>query len=161
MNATITSQMTIFLYSILLGSILCLIFDGFRVLNAVLKINLKRIFFEDVFYFILSALITFTYILVVNMGEIRFYIILGEIIGWIIYRISIGKFVYKAALNAVKFLIKWVSKIKNYIILKIPKEKLKKLTGKTEFVKSKFMEVLNIKNFFQKNKRKYKKQIKN
>ena len=72
MGTMVTSQITIFLFAMLLGAFLSLFFDGFRIMNAVLKVNLKRIFFEDVIYFVLSAIITFTYILVMNSGEIRF-----------------------------------------------------------------------------------------
>ena len=75
MGTMVTSQITIFLFAMLLGAFLSLFFDGFRIMNAVLKVNLKRIFFEDVIYFVLSAIITFTYILVMNSGEIRVYIV--------------------------------------------------------------------------------------
>ena len=103
MGTMVTSQITIFLFSMLLGAFLSLFFDGFRIMNAVLKVNLKRIFFEDVIYFVLSAIITFTYILVMNSGEIRVYIVLGEAIGWLIYRVTIGKFVYKLILTCLLY----------------------------------------------------------
>ena len=139
MDTMVTSQIIIFLFSMLLGAFLSLVFDGFRISNAVLKVNLKRIFFEDVIYFILSAIITFTYILVVNSGEIRVYIIFGEVLGWIIYRLTIGKFVYKIILTVVKFLSKWFSKLKKYVISKIPKDKIRKLIGKIKNKKPKFI----------------------
>lgn len=139
MDTMVTSQIIIFLFSMLLGAFLSLVFDGFRISNAVLKVNLKRIFFEDVIYFILSAIITFTYILVVNSGEIRVYIILGEALGWIIYRFTIGKFVYKIILTVVTFFIKWFSRFKRYLISKIPKDKIKKLAGKIKNKRPKFI----------------------
>lgn len=139
MDTMVTSQIIIFLFSMLLGAFLSLVFDGFRISNAVLKVNLKRIFFEDVIYFILSAIITFTYILVVNSGEIRVYIIFGEVLGWIIYRLTIGKFIYKFILIVVKFLSKWFSKLKKYVISKIPKDKIRKLIGKIKNKKPKFI----------------------
>lgn len=144
----VTSQITVFLFSMILGAFLSLIFDGFRILNAVLKVNLKRIFFEDIIYFILSAFITFTYILVANSGEIRVYIILGEVLGWTIYRLTLGKFVYKIILTVVKFLGKWFSKLKKYFISKIPKDKMRKLTSKIRNINPRFIKSSNPKRKF-------------
>lgn len=142
MGTMIISQVTVFLFAMLLGAFLSLFFDGFRILNVVLKLNLKRIFFEDITYFILSAIITFMYILVMNSGEIRFYIIFGEAIGWLIYRATLGKFIYKIILFIVKLLSRWLFRLKNYFISKIPKDKIKKLTSKFKITKPQF-----VKNF--------------
>lgn len=157
MGTMVTSQITIFLFAMLLGAFLSLFFDGFRIMNAVLKVNLKRIFFEDVIYFVLSAIITFTYILVMNSGEIRVYIVLGEAIGWLIYRVTVGKFVYKLILTVVKFLSKWLSKLKRFFISKIPKDKMRKLTNKFKTMKSKFIKnSKSPKKFLQKMRKKIK-----
>ena len=144
----VTSQIIVFLFSMILGAALSLIFDGFRILNAVLTVNLKRIFFEDIIYFILSAFITFTYILVANGGEIRVYIILGELLGWTIYRLTLGKFVYKIIFTVVKFLGRWFSKLKKYFISKIPKDKMRKLTSKIKNIKPRFIKSSNPKRKF-------------
>ncbi len=127
MEITLFSQTTFFLLSILLGAALSLLFDVIRVVNAVLKDNLRRVFFEDIFYFIISAVVTFIYILIVNMGEIRIYIIVGEIIGWVLYRFTIGNFIFKIVLIVVNFMIKWLKKINKFLISKLPKERIKKL----------------------------------
>ena len=157
MGTMVTSQITIFLFAMLLGAFLSLFFDGFRIMNAVLKVNLKRIFFEDVIYFVLSAIITFTYILVMNSGEIRVYIVLGEAIGWLIYRVTVGKFVYKLILTVVKFLSKWLSKLKRFFISKIPRDKMRKLTNKFKTMKSKFIKnSKSPKKFLQKMRKKIK-----
>ena len=136
------SQVMIFLFSAVLGAVLSLLFDFFRVCNALLKVNLKRIFFEDVLYFVLSAVITFLYMLVTNMGEIRFYIIWGEVLGWIIYRITIGKLIYKNTLIVVKFFIKWFSRLYKYMVSKLPKDKIKKLFGPIKKLRIKFIKKL-------------------
>ena len=148
MNSAVTSQVTIFLFSIVLGAVLSVLFDGFRVVNAVFRANWKRIFFEDIVYFILSAIITFTYILIMNMGEIRFYIIWGELIGWVIYRLTIGKFIYKILLSAIKFVVKWLTKFKVFVISKIPKEKIKKLTSRFKLLRPKFIKSDKLKKIF-------------
>lgn len=60
-------------------------------------INSKNIavFVQDVLYFIISGIITFIFVLGVNSGDSRFYILAGEGIGWIIYHITLGEMIYK------------------------------------------------------------------
>lgn len=148
MATMVTSQITIFLFSLILGVCLSLLFDGFRIVNAVLKVNLKRIFFQDLIYFISSAIFTFLFVLVVNSGEIRFYIICGEIIGWMLYHVTVGKFFYKIFLTVVKFFCKWFSKLKKFVISKFPKEKWKNLICKLRKLKPKFIKNAKFKNRF-------------
>ncbi len=155
MTTTLTSQIMIFLFSFILGAFLGLIFDFFKVINSILKANLKRIFFEDILYFTLSAVVTFVYVLIVNMGEIRFYILCGEIFGWLIYRFTIGKLVYKFVLVVVNFFYTWGSRFKKYIIGKLPKNKLKKLFKKIKSIAHKFTKKIKLKkvifHLYQKN----------
>lgn len=125
MDTATMSQATIFLFSVILGIFLSLLYDCFRIADAVLKVNIKRIFAEDIIYFILSAIVTFIYILVVNMGEIRIYIICEEVIGWLIYRLTVRKFIYRTALKIVKFFYNWFCKLKRYIISKITQSRIK------------------------------------
>lgn len=145
MEITLFSQTTFFLLSILLGAILSLLFDGIRVANAVLKDNLKRVFFEDIFYFILSAVVTFIYILIVNMGEIRVYIIVGEIIGWVLYRFTLGNFIFKIVLIIVNFIMKWINIIKEYLVSKIPKDRFEKLKKKINGFYTRFKNKFKVK----------------
>ena len=103
MEISLISQISFFLVSAVIGAALSLLFDVFRVINIILRFNTKRIFFEDVTYFILCAVMTFMYLLVVAQGEIRFYIIVGETVGWLIYRFSIGRLIYKCLFSTVEF----------------------------------------------------------
>lgn len=127
MGSTVASQLTIFLFSAILGAVLGVIYDAIRVFNAVVKENLVRIFVQDVLYFIISAVITFMYMLVVNGGEIRVYIVVGEAVGWLIYRATLGKFIYKIVLKVVEFAIKIARAFRNYAVSKLPKGKIVKV----------------------------------
>ncbi len=74
------------------------------------------IFFQDIIYFIISGLITFLFVLKFNHGEVRFYILAGEGIGWIIYHITLGEWIYKFSSKIVKKLnfkiLQFTNKIK-------------------------------------------------
>lgn len=155
MEITLASQIMIFLFSFILGSFLGFIFDIFKVVNSILEKNLKRVFFEDILYFILSAFATFIYVLIVNMGEIRFYILSGEIIGWLIYRFTFGRLIYKFILIVTRFLYSWILRFKKYIIGKLPKNKVKKLFKKIKIISHRSTKELKLKkvifHLYQKN----------
>lgn len=132
MGSMVASQLTIFLFSGILGAALGIIYDIIRVFNAVLKENLARIFVQDVLYFIVSAVVTFMYMLVMNGGEIRVYIVVGEAVGWLIYRATVGKLIYKIVLSVVEFIIKIVRAFRNYAVSKLPKSKIVKVKSAIE-----------------------------
>ncbi len=117
MEITLSSQIAVFLGSLVAGAILSLFYDVFRVFDALLVYNFKRIFLEDVCYLILCAIATFTYILITSMGELRGYILIGELIGWTACRISIGQLSYKFALTIARFVQKMFMKLQNKIHL--------------------------------------------
>jgi len=99
MYEVLNYQVCVFFYSILLGFFLGIFYDMFRLFRVLINVRNIWIFCQDIIYFILSSLITFVFILIFNNGEFRFYVILGESIGWIIYYVSLGECVYKIAKN--------------------------------------------------------------
>ncbi len=83
-------QTDIFLLSLGLGFILGVLYDFFRLLRLTLsKSKILTIVF-DILYFALLGLSTFLFILALNKGEIRSYIIIGEILGFLFYYFSLG-----------------------------------------------------------------------
>ncbi|MBO5064555.1 MAG: spore cortex biosynthesis protein YabQ [Clostridia bacterium] len=58
----------------------------------------------DVVYFILFGVLTFLFILALNKGEVRSYIIAGELMGAFFYYVSFGVAVIKFTDKAVSFL---------------------------------------------------------
>ena len=47
-------------------------------------------------------MLTFVFVLSFNSGDSRFYILAGEGIGWIVYHITLGEFIYKFSGKIVK-----------------------------------------------------------
>ncbi len=99
MEITLSSQIAVFLGSLVMGAILSLFYDVFRVFDALLVYNFKRLFLEDVSYLILCAIATFTYMLITSLGEIRGYILIGELIGWVTCRFTLGRINYRFILK--------------------------------------------------------------
>lgn len=95
-------QMIIFAFSCILGAGLGILYDIFRIIRMVINSKSIGIFIEDVIYFILSGVITFIFVLKINSGESRFYILAGEGIGWIAYHLTLGNAIYKCSGKAAK-----------------------------------------------------------
>ena len=94
--------MIIFAFSCILGAGLGVLYDVFRIIRMVINSKSVAIFVEDVIYFILSGIITFVFVLKINSGESRFYILAGEGIGWISYHLTLGNAIYKYSGKAAK-----------------------------------------------------------
>lgn len=99
-----SEQLTIFISSLGLGFLLGMLYDILRALRLSLTKSKGAIVFFDILYFLLFGFCTFLFILALNKGEVRFYIIAGELIGAIFYYISFGIAVIKITDRAVKLL---------------------------------------------------------
>ena len=87
-------QLEIFIYSFLFGAVLGIIYDIFRIIRLFFKSRFWNVFIQDIIYFFFSGVSTFLFILFINSGEIRFYILAGEAIGFIIYYLTLGNIIY-------------------------------------------------------------------
>lgn len=121
MQESLTSQILIFVYSLALGMFLGFAYDIFRIIRMVINSRNIAIFIQDVLYFILSGGVTFLFVLSVNSGNSRFYILAGEGIGWIAYHITIGEVIYKCSNKTVNFVKSKIAALKNKLLKKFSK----------------------------------------
>ncbi len=85
-----SKQLFIFLCALGLGFLLGIIYDLLRGIRlSVTKSNIAVVVF-DILYFFILGVATFTFILSFNKGEIRLYILGGELIGGLFYYFSFG-----------------------------------------------------------------------
>ncbi len=99
------AQIYIFALSCTLGFLLSTLYDFSRIVGLFFNYNSYNLLFHDLFYFIFSGLLTFLFILYTNFGEIRFYILFGEIIGLIVYFVTFRRIVNKLTYNIYKIVI--------------------------------------------------------
>lgn len=114
LDILITKQLLYFAESILIGFLLCFIFDIFKILRLTIKHCYTLIFLEDLIFFIISAIITYSFMVNVSFGQIRFFIITGELIGFVLFRFLISKFIiaiFLFIINTLKKIIKFIFKI--------------------------------------------------
>ncbi len=97
MGISISHQTVSFLQSLLLGGALGLLYDGFRILRLIIPSGKVISFFEDIVYFLLCGFISFAFLLAVNNGVIRAYLLAGELLGAALYYFTLGKCIYRIA----------------------------------------------------------------
>ena len=116
------SQGYLFLIFVLVGIILGLLFDFFRILRKTFKTSDFITYIQDVLFWILSGIILIYSIFIFNKGELRAYIFLGIFIGTVTYMLTISKYFIKfnvIILTQIKKLISCILKIIFYPIKKI------------------------------------------
>lgn len=111
---TMALQTRIFLLSIGLGFLLGILYDVFYIIRLMITKNKYAIYIQDILYLLVCSFITFLYILALNYGVVRGYVLLGELFGWVIYYLSSGFFVINYATKAIYKLKKT---IKNLFLL--------------------------------------------
>lgn len=91
MEFSLASQTVYFLYSILFGLILSALYDVVRVLRFSGFTKVWQIILTDILYFFLCAFLTFLFALPFNKGSVRYFVIFGEAVGFVLYRYTLGE----------------------------------------------------------------------
>ena len=84
------SQEQIFIFFFIIGIIIGIFFDIFRVIRKSFKTSDIMTFIEDLLFLILSSVLIIFSIIKINGGEVRFYLFLGMFLGIIIYSLTIS-----------------------------------------------------------------------
>lgn len=88
----LSGQVLSFFYAILLGVLLCFIYDFFKSLRLTFKPQSIVVFFQDILYFFIIALFSFIFFLIFTGGEIRFFILFGLSIGFLFWKSTFSRF---------------------------------------------------------------------
>lgn len=139
MEQTVSNQLFIFLFAVIFGLILGAINDIFRFIRYLGFKSKISVFFQDIIYMAVCGLLTFLFLLAFNHGEIRYFPLIGELAGIVIYRYTIGFFTYKLFKFIVLF-FKWILLfIKKLIkvMLKILKRIFRPILGRNSFIRKK------------------------
>ena len=91
LGISVLEQSRIFLYAVVLGTILCVLYDVFRVIRIAFGGKMTVVFIEDILFSVLALVLTFIFVVAVNNGELRFYVLVGELLGFAIYYFTFGR----------------------------------------------------------------------
>ena len=100
--------------SVVFGIILCLVYDVFRALRKTVSHTITLTFFEDLLFSFLAAVTTFLFLLSTTNGEIRGYVLLGAVFGFILSRLTISRifcFLLKLVFSRLNLIFCYVNKI--------------------------------------------------
>lgn len=154
----ITNQAYIFIIFVIVGSIIGIIFDFFRILRKSFKTNDFITYIEDIIFCILTGLILLYSIFKFNSGEIRIYMFIGILIGCALYMLTISKYFIKINVFILTTIINLMKKIIN--IIYIPLKFLQKILKKILFKPISFI-IINIRKMMSNTFTKSKNIIKN
>ncbi len=108
MWVSVGNQAYSFLMCVLGGMIIAFIYDAFRIKRKTIKSSNIIIYFEDFIYWIIVALVLFGAVYISNEGEIRGYLIIGAILGIIIYAFLLSRIVMTVFLFIIGLVYKFV-----------------------------------------------------
>ena len=86
-------QAVCFLRAIILGLSLSLFYDIFSALRKSGLNSFFDVLVEDIIFFAVATPIIFLFLIATTNGEVRLYIILGIIIGFLILKLTLSKFI--------------------------------------------------------------------
>ncbi|MCI9405290.1 MAG: hypothetical protein HFK04_00020 [Oscillospiraceae bacterium] len=110
----VNTQTMIFFQSLLLGAALGMVYDLFRIFRVAVPLPSGIIVAEDVLYFVFSGFVSFFFAMTVNFGQIRFFILLGETLGFLLYYLTLGSLVMRCAqriIAAARWLLRLVARL--------------------------------------------------
>ena len=107
----VQNQTYLFLVFSLTGVIIGILFDFFRILRKSFKTSDIITYLEDIIFWILTGFIVLYNIWYFNNGEIRLFMILGIIMGAIIYMLTLSNIIIKIFYEIINTLKKIILKL--------------------------------------------------
>ena len=151
----IDNQGYLFVIFTVVGMIIGIIFDIFRISRKVIKTNDILTTIEDIVFLVFSGLIIIYTMYVFCNGQLRFFMIIGIALGIMIYLITISKYIIKFFTYIIERIIFLIEKLYNMvkkIIIGIFKVLRKTIFKHILFVCVNFRK--NILNFLEKKRKK-------
>lgn len=90
MAITVAGQTWVFLGGILVGAALGVCYDLFRVVRLAVPHPAALVAVEDLVFFCVCAAGTFLYLLGAGYGQLRGFILVGELVGFLLYHCTLG-----------------------------------------------------------------------
>lgn len=154
---SLARQTQSFLVSFGFGFILGILYDIFFIVRLLISKSKTALIISDMLYVAVASVLSFSMFLVVTDGEVRMYVIFGELLGFLVYYFSAGVFVNRVSEKIITFLrrfftslfkiisapFKWIFRFTHKIFAKTG-VKIRKMAKKTA-KKSKFcLQVHNV-----------------
>ena len=102
------NQTYLFIVFTIVGIIIGILFDIFRILRKSFKTKDIVTYIEDILFWILTGIIILFSMYRFSNGELRFFMIIGIIMGTLIYMITFSKYVIKISVFVINIFKRWI-----------------------------------------------------
>jgi len=113
---SVSNQAYVFLATMLAGVIIGFFYDCCRVIRIMIKAGVFVTGILDLLFWVIIGTLSFLVIFYVNDGNVRVFTIMGFVIGWILYVLSISRFVMKVLLWIYETLARVINWLINIIL---------------------------------------------
>lgn len=148
---TPSEQTMFFLYSVLMGACLGIFFDCFRVVRIILPHTTFFVVLEDILFIFIWAVALLVFSMEMCRGEVRFYYVIGNILGFTVYFFTVGKIV----VGAIKAIVLVIYKIFKFIYKIFVKPIIKVVVSVCQIIRRIFVTICSKLKIFINHMKKY------
>lgn len=109
----------ILLKGCLLGGVIGLLYDLFRIMRRCHSFQKISIVIQDIVFFSLAALMTLLFIIAVNRGQLRWFIIISQLVGAWLYFYTLSPVIYAFGVMLVRqlqLIVAWIVRLFNRLV---------------------------------------------
>lgn len=96
----VEKETAIFLFSVVLGAVMGVFYELFRVARRVIKHNAAAVFIEDFLYTVACGCCYYVFVTAIAWGQLRGFVFFGIVLGMLLERLAVGNLV-TAVISAV------------------------------------------------------------
>lgn len=115
-SLSLAQQTKGFLLALGMGFLLGILYDVIRIIRISISRGRALVVVCDFIFCALACLCTFLFCLTVNEGEIRLYLVLGEIAGFFTYYFSLGVIIFSCSEKIINFIKKLLRSVFSAIL---------------------------------------------
>ena len=90
-QATLAQQTVYFLASIAVGAAAAILYDVLRAVRMLARWGRRRTMVTDILFFFVCGVLTSLFALPFNKGDVRAFVVFGEAVGFLTYRLTLGE----------------------------------------------------------------------
>lgn len=140
MNESISMELYVFCEAIRMGLILAVVYDMLRIFRRVITRGTILVALEDIVFWIIAAFAVFNMIYENNSGNLRGYILVGLVIGIVLYELSLSKYFVSNVSQCIRLVLHKVIKGIKIIVSKIRITEVKRRNEQSKGKKRKKIE---------------------
>lgn len=110
----VEGQVVTFLMSLILGAVICFIYDVFKTMHLIFLKGFFEVLVTDLLFWLLSGFLTYLFLIIRCNGIVRGYVICGAVLGFVTFRLTLSKLF----LRTMRFIVVALMSILHFILAK-------------------------------------------